>query len=178
MLRVSSQTIHDIMFPDGRLRQTFFLFLFFYSAFEFKIWPFHFSRPLSFKRWIPLYLPFEQLQGSRCTFWFQIEAGKIFKKKLSAKLHLKQTVFLGWWKELLSFGCFFFRSDKGCKEKKFFNLTWKFLAFSKSATLLNLFFHPLLQPRESFILSCLNSFLSPYDELRNLKFLGCISNDV
>ena len=31
MLRFSSQTIHDIMFPDGRLRQTFFLFLFFYS---------------------------------------------------------------------------------------------------------------------------------------------------
>ena len=28
MLRFSSQTIHDIMFPDDRLRQTFFFFFF------------------------------------------------------------------------------------------------------------------------------------------------------
>ena len=40
---------------------------------------------------------------------------------------------------------FFFRSEVVKTEKKFFNLTWKFLAFSKSVTLLNLFFHPLLK---------------------------------
>lgn len=201
MLRFSSQTIHGIMFPDGRLRQTFFFSIFFsrhssskYSHFIFqapiiqkmdsaiyqiKSYPVdkYYDKQLQYPFVSDLsgrfrYPPFEQLQGSRCTFSFQIKAGKknwvlSFISSILCSLVDEKSFYLG---------RFFFRSDQGRKEKKFFNLTRKFLAFSKSATLLNLFFHPLLQPRKSFTLSCLKSFLSPYDELR--KFLDCISNDV
>ena len=106
MLRFSSQTIHGIMFPDSRLRQTFF-FLFFLvgirvqnmatsffqgpvvqkmdsAIYRRKKYPVdkYYETQLQYPlvsdlsggfRYPPL---MEQLQGNRCTFWFQINEGK------------------------------------------------------------------------------------------------------
>ena len=91
---------------------------------------------------------------------------------------IKQTVLVD--EKRVYNGCFFFRSE--AVKTEFDIEISRVLEISHLALSIflavreRIFFHPLLQPRESFILSCLNSFLSPYDELR--KFLGCISNDV
>ena len=118
MLRFSSQTIHGIMFPDGRLRQTFFFSFFFSRHSSSKYGHFIFPGPSCSKdgqryppekrniqltsitktnyniRWLAIY-PVDSAihhlnncKGPDVSIDYKLKREKSKKKKLSASLHL------------------------------------------------------------------------------------------
>ena len=80
MLRVSSQTIHDIMFPDGRLRQTFFLFLFFTRHSSSKYGHFIFPGPYHSKDGFRYIYHLNNCKGADVPFVSKLKREKSLKK--------------------------------------------------------------------------------------------------